>query len=79
LEDFTPMQAHHQPRDDSSGIFAIYEEVPAGHWANGGKILPLSELLENMGGEVSEERKREMKVLFDGLAALKEQLGIPAE
>ncbi len=24
--------------DDSSGIFAIYEEVPAGHWANGGRF-----------------------------------------
>jgi phenylpyruvate tautomerase PptA (4-oxalocrotonate tautomerase family) len=32
--------------DDSSGIFAIHEEVPAGHWANGGKILALSELLK---------------------------------
>jgi hypothetical protein len=31
--------------DDTSGVFAIYEEVPAGHWANCGKILPLSELL----------------------------------
>jgi hypothetical protein len=32
--------------DDTSGVFAIYEEVPAGHWANGRKILPLSELLK---------------------------------
>jgi len=48
--------------DDTSGVFAIYEEVPAGHWANGGKILPLSELLKEMGGDVSEERKCEMKI-----------------
>ena len=34
--------------DDTSGIFAIYEEVPAGHWANGGKILALGELLAAM-------------------------------
>jgi phenylpyruvate tautomerase PptA (4-oxalocrotonate tautomerase family) len=65
--------------DDSSGIFAIYEEVPAGHWANGGKILALSELLKVMGGDVSKEREREMKALFDGRAALKEHFGIPAE
>jgi phenylpyruvate tautomerase PptA (4-oxalocrotonate tautomerase family) len=43
--------------DDSTGIFAIYSEVPAGHWANGGKILPLSELLEQMGGDVSDLAK----------------------
>jgi phenylpyruvate tautomerase PptA (4-oxalocrotonate tautomerase family) len=55
--------------DDSSGIFAIYEEVPAGHWANGGKILALNELLKEMGGDVSEESKREMKARFDGRAA----------
>jgi phenylpyruvate tautomerase PptA (4-oxalocrotonate tautomerase family) len=65
--------------DDSSGIFAIYEEVPAGHWANGGKILPLSQLLKDMDADVSEERKREIKALFDGRAALKEHFGIPAE
>jgi phenylpyruvate tautomerase PptA (4-oxalocrotonate tautomerase family) len=55
--------------DDGFGIFAIYEEVPAGHWANSGKILPLSELLKKMDGDVSEERQREMKALFDGQAA----------
>jgi hypothetical protein len=65
--------------DDGTGVFAIYEEVPAGHWANGGKILHLAELLKEMGGDVSEERKREMKALFDGRAALKEHLAIPAE
>ena len=65
--------------DDTSGVFAIYEEVPAGHWANGGKILALRELLRHMGGDVPEERKREMKALFDGQAALKEHFGIPAE
>ena len=42
-------------------------------------IPPLSELLKEMGGDVSEERKREMKALFDGQAALKEHFGIPAE
>ena len=55
--------------DDGLGVFAIYDEVPAGHWANGGNILPLSQLLKKMGGDVSEERKREMKALFDGQAA----------
>jgi phenylpyruvate tautomerase PptA (4-oxalocrotonate tautomerase family) len=55
--------------DDGFGVFAIYEEVPAGQWANAGKILPLSALLKKMGGDVSEERKREMKARFDGRAA----------
>lgn len=64
--------------DDGLGVFAIYEEVPAGHWANGGNILPLGELLEKMGGEVPEDRKREMQALFKGQAALKEHFGIPA-
>ena len=63
--------------DDASGIFAIYDEVPLGHWANGGKILLLSALLEEMGGEVSDARKREMKALFDGQTALKEHFRIP--
>jgi phenylpyruvate tautomerase PptA (4-oxalocrotonate tautomerase family) len=63
--------------DDGLGVFAIYEEVPSGHWANGGDILSLSELLRMMGGEVSEERKREMKALFDGQAAMNEHFGIP--
>jgi len=30
-----------------------------------------------MGGDVPEERKRQMKALFDGQAALKEHFGIP--
>jgi phenylpyruvate tautomerase PptA (4-oxalocrotonate tautomerase family) len=64
--------------DDGLGVFAIYEEVPAGHWANGGNILSLGELLTKMGGDVSEERKREMKARFDGEAALNERFGIPA-
>jgi len=53
--------------------------VPAGRRANGGKILPLGELLKAMGGDVLDEREREMKALFDGRAALKEHFGIPAE
>jgi hypothetical protein len=31
----------------------------------------------DMGGDVAEERKREMKALFVGQAALKEHFGIP--
>ena len=64
--------------DDGLGVFAIYDEVPAGHWANGGNILSLSELLKKMGGDVSAERKREMNARFKGESALKERFGIPA-
>jgi hypothetical protein len=42
----------------------------------GENILPPSELLKEIGGDASEERKREMKALFDGQAALKEHSGI---
>ena len=63
--------------DDGTGVFAICVEVPAGQWAAGGNIWPLSELIDKMGGGVSEERKREMKALFDGQAALKAHFGIP--
>jgi phenylpyruvate tautomerase PptA (4-oxalocrotonate tautomerase family) len=63
--------------DDASGLFAIYDEVPAGHWANGGKVLPLDELLKDMGGDVSEERQLEMKALFDGRTAVNQYFGIP--
>lgn len=59
------------------GIFAIYEEVPFGHWAKGGETLILSELLKEMGADVSEQRKREMKALLDGETALKEYFRIP--
>jgi hypothetical protein len=63
--------------DDGLGFFAIYEEVPAGRWANGGNILPLGELLRKIGGDVPEQRKREMNALLDGEAALKEHFAIP--
>ena len=63
--------------DEGLGFFAIYEEVPAGRWANGGNILPLGELLRKMGGDVPVQRKREMKALLDGEAALKEHFAIP--
>jgi phenylpyruvate tautomerase PptA (4-oxalocrotonate tautomerase family) len=49
--------------DDTSGVFAFYDEVPAGHWANGGKVLPLKKLLKYMGGDGSDEKKRETKAL----------------
>jgi hypothetical protein len=49
---------------------------PSGTGVQEGNILPLSELLKEIGGDVSEERTREMKALFDGQAALKEHFGI---
>jgi hypothetical protein len=39
-----------------------------------GTQLPKSELLKEIGGDVPEERKREMKALFDSQSALKEHL-----
>jgi hypothetical protein len=40
--------------DDSSGIFAIYEEVPAGHWANSdGGLLDLRSLVSDITPEIT--------------------------
>jgi hypothetical protein len=56
----------------SARRFLLGTGLQGGHF-----ILTLSELLKEMGGDVPEERKREMKALFDGQAALKEHFGIP--
>ena len=63
--------------DDGTGVCVICVEVPDAHWVVGGNILPLRELINKIGGYVSEERKREMKTLFDGQAALEAHFGIP--
>ena len=56
----------------SARRFLLGTGLQGGHF-----ILTLSELLKEMGGDVSEERKRQMKALFDGQTALKEHFGIP--
>jgi hypothetical protein len=53
--------------DDASGVLQSTRRFLLGTGLNGGKILPLSELLKGMGGDVSGER--ELKALFDGRAA----------
>lgn len=63
--------------DDSSGIFAIYDEVAAGQWAKGGKILHLSDLLMEMGGDVSEERKTRAESTVRRSSCIREYFGIP--
>jgi hypothetical protein len=50
---------------DASGVLQSTRRFLLGTGLTGGKILPLGELLKKMGGDVSEERKREMKALFD--------------
>ena len=64
--------------DDGSGIWVILTEVPRGHWGAAGRTLPLAELIDVMGGEVSEPRRAEMKAHFDGYDKMKSTFKIPS-
>jgi hypothetical protein len=46
--------------DDDSGIFTMCVEIDDGQRANGGKILSLFQLIDDLGGNVSEQRRAEM-------------------
>jgi phenylpyruvate tautomerase PptA (4-oxalocrotonate tautomerase family) len=64
--------------DDGSGIWVILTEVPRGHWGAAGRTLPLAELIDVMGSEVSEPRRAEMKAHFDGYDKMKSTFKIPS-
>lgn len=65
------------PQDDGTGIWVILTEIPRGHWGAGGRTLPLPEILNILGGEVSDERRSEMNAHFDGIEKVKSTFGIP--
>ena len=50
--------------DDDSGIFTMCVEIDDGQWANGGKILSLFQLIDDLGGNVSEQRRAEMSARY---------------
>ena len=48
------------PEEDDTGIFTMCIEIDDGQWATGTKIPTLFQLLDNLGGSVSEQRRTEM-------------------
>jgi phenylpyruvate tautomerase PptA (4-oxalocrotonate tautomerase family) len=52
------------PEEDDTGIFTMCIEIDDGQWANGGKILTLFQLIDDLGGNVSEQRRAEMNAQY---------------
>jgi phenylpyruvate tautomerase PptA (4-oxalocrotonate tautomerase family) len=50
--------------EDDTGIFTMCVEIDDGQWAVGAKIPTLLELLNNLGGTVSEQRRAEMSARY---------------
>jgi phenylpyruvate tautomerase PptA (4-oxalocrotonate tautomerase family) len=50
--------------EDDTGIFTMCVEIDAGQWANGSRILTLFQLLDDLGGNVSEQRRTEMSARY---------------
>jgi len=50
--------------EDDTGIFTMLIEIDDGQWATGARIPTLFQLLDNLGGEVSEQRRAEMSARF---------------
>jgi phenylpyruvate tautomerase PptA (4-oxalocrotonate tautomerase family) len=50
--------------DDDTGIFTMCVEIDDGQWAVGTKIPTLFQLLDNLGGSVSEQRRAEIQRRF---------------
>jgi hypothetical protein len=50
--------------EDDTGIFTMCIEIDDGQWATGSKIPTLFQLLNNLGGNVSEQRRAEMSVRY---------------
>jgi phenylpyruvate tautomerase PptA (4-oxalocrotonate tautomerase family) len=50
--------------EDDTGIFTMCVEIDAGQWANGSRILTLFQLLDDLGGNVSEQRRAEMSARY---------------
>jgi phenylpyruvate tautomerase PptA (4-oxalocrotonate tautomerase family) len=50
--------------EDDSGIFTMCVEIDDGQWANGEKILSLFQLIDDLGGNVSKQRRAEMSARY---------------
>ena len=63
------------PEDDGTGIFVFIVEVPLMKWGLSGGNITLPQLIEHMNGDVSPERRAEMKANSEGLDRLRESFG----
>jgi phenylpyruvate tautomerase PptA (4-oxalocrotonate tautomerase family) len=50
--------------EDDTGIFTMCVEIDNGQWAVGAKISTLFQLLDNLGGNVSEQRRAEISARY---------------
>ena len=50
--------------EDDTGIFTMCVEIDDGQWAVGANIPTLFQLLDNLGGSVSEQRRAEMSARY---------------
>lgn len=50
--------------EDDTGIFTMCVEIDEGQWAVGAKIPTLFQFLDNLGGNVSEQRRAEMSARY---------------
>jgi hypothetical protein len=50
--------------EDDTGIFTMCVEIDDGQWGVGAKIPALFQLLDNLGGNVSEQRLAEMRAQY---------------
>jgi phenylpyruvate tautomerase PptA (4-oxalocrotonate tautomerase family) len=50
--------------EDDTGIFTMLVEIDDGQWATGAEIPTLFQLLDNLGGNVSEQRRAEMSARY---------------
>jgi hypothetical protein len=50
--------------EDDTGIFTMCIEIDDGQWATGAKIPTLFQLVDKLGGNVSEHRRAEMSARY---------------
>jgi hypothetical protein len=50
--------------EDDTGIFTMCVEIDDGQWATGAKIPTLFQLLDNLGGNISGQRRAEMSARY---------------
>ncbi|MGA7625145.1 MAG: hypothetical protein WB630_05790 [Candidatus Acidiferrales bacterium] len=50
--------------EDDTGIFTMCVEIEDGQWATGAKIPTLFQLLDHLGGNVSQQRRAEMSARY---------------
>jgi hypothetical protein len=65
------------PNDDATGIWVVCVEIKEQQWLVGDHITPVSEIADFLNGDVSQERRDEMRATFEGQAKCKDAFRIP--